>query len=219
MAYSGRRPFTDLEVRTVLDALNWEGKPISLREKAWFVYGIATGFRFKELSHLKIKAVSHKWKVHGHATVEAKYTKNGEGATQPVRGNFAGESPTKIMQDWLDHLQTIPGVRITNYVFIASHKNPPNKPISRAYANRRLTDICSSNGIYGPIGTHSLRKTFTLKMDTYRREQFRRGEISEDPNRLLMKDGRWKHMETMEHYRNFIYSEWDDIALDFSENQ
>lgn len=197
----GCRPFTDNEVQTLLDSFKSSGRKYAKRDRAWFAYGISSGFRITELMSLKIKDVAHYFQATGYAELQKRHTKGKqEGRTQVIEA-----WAVDIMQEWLDELR---GQGLDKHNHLFQSQLDGDRPIHRNQAWEILINECSENGIYGNIGTHSMRKTFTNKIRIYYLQKYQEGEMI-DPKKLLMKETGHKSEEALDRYLSFLHSNRD----------
>lgn len=204
----GRRPLKDDEVITVINAFKASNTKYKWRDLALFCYGINCGFRISELLSMRIKDVSYNYNVFEYATVKRAFTKGkAEGSTKEV-DNWA----INYMQLWIDILEK-QGYSKTNFIFQSQYKG--NRHITRQRANEIIVDICTENKIYGNIGTHSMRKTFTNKMRLFLERLAKNSDIPFSPDEELQKEGRWKTREAMESYLSFRKINFNDKVFDY----
>ena len=194
----GCRPFTDQEVKTIINGFKQSEYKYKSRDLAIFMYGIHTGFRISELLSMRIQDVSHQWKAHGFARVRRGFTKTKNA------GDSKKVEPQAIhyMQDWLDELKEQKTYKKSDYVFQSQWTG--NRSINRNYFYTVLIEICTQNGIYGNVGTHSMRKTFTNKLRAFLLQEARDTDTPFDVDEILQVEGRWTGRESMEKYLTFI---------------
>jgi integrase len=151
----GCRPFSDEEILRVID--RFQGRH-ALRDRAFFVLGLKTGLRCRELLGLRIADV---WQggVLERVQVSRRITK----------GKRAGFSLP---------LHPAAQAALGRYIRARCSKLPPQAPLflsakgtktgpralDRSGAWRRLKKAFRAAGVEGNTGTHSLRKTFCNKV-------------------------------------------------------
>jgi integrase len=151
----GCRPFSDEEIGRVMD--RFQGRH-ALRDRAFFVLGLKTGLRCRELLGLRIGDV---WRGRILDRVEV--------PRRVTKGKRAGFS-----------LPIHPAARaaVGRYIQARCSKLPPEAPLfwsakgtqkglralDRSSAWRRLKKAFRAAGVEGNTGTHSLRKTFCSKV-------------------------------------------------------
>jgi integrase len=151
----GCRPLTDQEIALLTRSF---GGTYALRDRAWFVVGLKTGFRIAELLSLQVGDV---WQ-HGHVvdqlTVRRGHMKQKrEGRTVPLHPDAKA-----ALAAWLLQLRAYPGVTAQTAVFRS--RKGTNRAISPTQAWRILREACATNELTGKLGTHCMRKTFANKV-------------------------------------------------------
>lgn len=204
----GCRPFNEEQVQDLLNSFKNSDKEYADRDRAWFAYGISTGFRITELLSLRIKDVAHNYEAIPYATARRAYTKGKkEGRTQKVE-----EWAQKIMQFWLDRLKE---EEVPEKYFVFQSNIGEDKAITRQWAYYTLIEECSKCKIYGNLGTHSMRKTFANRVRLYFLAKHQQGEMI-DPQELTMQATGHKHEESLKAYLSFLHMEKDEDIFDFS---
>jgi site-specific recombinase XerD len=151
----GCRPLTDAEIALVSRSF---GGTYALRDRAWFILGLKTGFRVAELLSLRVGEVWQYGRVVDQLTVRRAHMKQQrEGRTVPVHPDAQAALAT-----WVLRLREQPGVTAHTYVFRS--RKGDNRAISPTQAWRILREACATNELTGKLGTHCLRKTFANKV-------------------------------------------------------
>jgi integrase len=151
----GCRPLTDPEIALLTRSF---GGPYALRDRAWFIFGLKTGFRIAELLSLRVGDVWQHGRVVDQVTVRRAHMKQQrEGRTVPVHPDAKAALAT-----WLSYLQEQPGVTAQTYLFRS--RKGTNRAITPTQAWRILREACATNELTGKLGTHCMRKTFANKV-------------------------------------------------------
>jgi integrase len=151
----GCRPLSDAEIALVSRSF---GGTYALRDRAWFILGLKTGFRIAELLSLRVGDVWQHGRVVDQVTVRRAHMKQQrEGRTVPVHPEAKAAPAT-----WLLHLREQPGATTQTYVFRS--RKGINRAITPTQAWRILREACATNELTGKLGTHCMRKTFANKV-------------------------------------------------------
>jgi integrase len=151
----GCRPLSDGEITLLSRSF---GGTYALRDRAWFILGVKTGFRIAELLSLRVSDVWQYGRVVDQVTVRRAHMKQKrEGRTVPVHPDAKA-----ALAIWLLRLRESPGVTPQTYVFRS--RKGANRPISPVQAWRILREACEANELTGKLGTHCMRKTFAQKV-------------------------------------------------------
>jgi len=145
----GCRPLTRIEVKQVLKTGN------SPRENALLTLGFSTGYRISELLSLKIYDVATATGEIFHS-VHVKKTKNGEGRSVPLNTD-SRKSLKRLVAKLFE------AGHDTNAPLFSGRKNKGRRAISRQHAWRLVKKLFELAKVVGGT-THSLRKTFALRM-------------------------------------------------------
>ena len=149
----GCRPLTDEEMKQVADSFT--GK-FALRDRAIFVTGVKTGFRISELLSLRVKDVWQFGRVVDRVTV-ARKNRKGKPSNHTVALN---EEAQMALAAWLWEMAE-KGQLQANGPLFRSRKG--KRAITRRQALRVFRKSFDENQLDGPLGTHSLRKSFAAK--------------------------------------------------------
>lgn len=124
-------------------------KDQSMRNYLLFVLGINTGLRITDLLKFKISdVIDEKGKIVTSIRIR-------EGKTKKEKEFILNRAAKKAIQEYLDSL----GDFRPNLYLFKSQKGQ-NKAISREQAYMILNKAARMVGIEGPVGAHTLRKTF-----------------------------------------------------------
>jgi site-specific recombinase XerD len=147
----GCRPLTRIEVKQVLKTGN------SPRENALLTLGFSTGYRISELLSLKISDVATATGEIFHS-VYVRKTKNGEGRSVPLNTD-SRKSLKRLVAKLFE------AGHDTNAPLFSGRKNKGRRAISRQHAWRLIKKLFElAKVVGGKLATHSLRKTFALRM-------------------------------------------------------
>jgi Phage integrase family len=139
----GCRPLTDPEVALLSRSF---GGTYALRDRAWFILGLTTGFRIAELLSLRLGDVWQYGRVVDQLTVRRAHMKQKrEGRTVPVHPDAQA-----ALTAWVRWLRQQPGVTAQTYVFRS--RKGGNRPISPVQAWRILRETCAANELMGKLG-------------------------------------------------------------------
>ncbi len=154
-AMKGCRPLTEEEVRRV--AASFSGR-YAVRDRALFVLSCKVGFRISEILSLRIGDVWRFGKVVGRVTV-ARGNRKGKPCGHTVALNQAARS---ALAAWIGEFATVGLLQPECYLFRS--RKGGNRPIGRRQALRVLRAAFEACQLTGPLGCHSLRKGFALKV-------------------------------------------------------
>lgn len=151
----GCRSLTDDEIIRALPAFTG---PCELRDRAFFVVGLTTGLRVSELLSLRRAHVIKAGRFADEIRLAAKQTKGGQDAAVLPLTGFARTHLRPELAQLAEQ-----GYR-TRGCYLFQSQSLGNKPISRTSAWRVLQRMFERAGIYGKLGTHCMRKTFSRKL-------------------------------------------------------
>jgi len=160
---NGCRPFTDHEVRTLLNSFSGR---FANRDRALFVLGIKTGFRISEMLSLTIKDVFRENQIVNRITVTKSKMK---GKTESRTIILHSDAKDAIFE-WLLE-RGLYQLSKDDFLF-QSRKG--TGAITRVQAYRIIQKAARRNNLSGKIGNHSLRKTFADRIyDKFDRDLIR----------------------------------------------
>lgn len=151
----GCRPLTDDEVDLVLQSF---GGRYVLRDRALFCLGLSSGFRITELLSLRLQEVFQHQQVLARITVPRRH----------MQGKYAARAvplhplAQLALAAWIAQMPRHFPMTPESYVFRS--REGGNTPLSRMHAHRPLREAFDSCEMTGPLGTHSMRKTFTRRV-------------------------------------------------------
>jgi integrase len=147
------RPLSATEVERVL--LSFHG-PNMARDRALLTVGIYSGFRISEILSLRVRDVVQHGRITDYLTVARRQMK------RKTTGRTVALHPQaqQALRTWLLALQARTTVTPDTPVFLS--RKGTNQPISRRRALRLLQARFNALGMSGPLGTHSMRKTFAV---------------------------------------------------------
>jgi len=151
----GCRPLTDSEVDLV--SATFGGRYV-LRDRALFLLGVRTGYRVSELLSLRIGDVLQHGRLVDRVSVRRRHTKGKTEGRTVVLHHQAREA----LVAWLEQLEVEGAVAQDTFLFRS--RKGGNRPISRQQAWTVLREAFDANELPGPLGTHSLRKTFAARV-------------------------------------------------------
>jgi site-specific recombinase XerD len=157
----GCRPLTDAEITEVLQS--FAGR-YALRDKALFVLGMRSGFRISELLSLRVQDVYQHGRMADYVMVARRHMKKKtESCGVPLH-----PQAKEALAAWLTVLEGyLQGeFKLDTPLFCSRVRAPDGsrRSISREQAWRILKTIYQDCELPGPLATHTLRKTFALKM-------------------------------------------------------
>ena len=194
----GTRPLTDEELERMRDAFSG---PYSRRDLCLFVLGVNTGFRITELLSLDLRDVATKdGRVFNSITVRRVNTK-GKHHSRCVK---LSPEAKRTMEYWVACCHQ-DGYNNPSFSLFCSRKG---LRLSRIQAWRVLRKAYAEAGIDGPVGTHSMRKTFANRIYTHFIERLACGERI-DPFRLVSKALGHQRIENTEAYLSFRQDDID----------
>jgi len=163
----GCRRFTLEEERALFAAL-LEGRH-GPRNTALFALGIDTGFRIGELLSVRIKDLVLRGDIVDELCIQSKAMKN----HKPGRKADLFKRTEELITEGLIYLQQR-GFMCAEDLFFQS-KTQRNQAIACSRAWEIIHNTARGLGMTGPIGTHSMRKTYAHKLYAYCKEQEARG--------------------------------------------
>ena len=151
----GCRPLTTEEVELVSKSF---GGIYSNRDAALFLLGVKSGFRISELLSLRIGDVLQAGRLVDRVRVQRRHMKKKtEGRTVLLHPD------AKVaLRKWVGELQAAGPTSRTTFLFRS--RKGKNRPISRVHAWRAIREAYEANELRGPLGTHSMRKTFANRV-------------------------------------------------------
>lgn len=151
----GCRSLTDDEIIRALPAF---AGPLALRDRAFFVLGLSTGWRVSELLALRIGDLIRDGQMRDEVRLPAAMTKGGKDAAVAELTPCA----RKHLSPWLMRLAEL-GYR-TRDCFVFQSQSRGNRALGRSSAWRALQKAFAAAGVRGKLGTHCMRKTFCRKL-------------------------------------------------------
>ena len=156
---TGMRAFSDSEIRAMRGGL--AVRPSGNRDQALFVLGIDTGFRISELLSIRIRDLVMHGDVVDELVIERR---NMKGKLEGRKAELFDETKDAL-RPWLLDLGKRGYRRPIDFVF--QDRTASNRAIRPGAAWRIIKTTAAGLRIPGPIGTHSLRKTYALKIYEY----------------------------------------------------
>lgn len=153
----GCRPYTPDELRAHEDAFCGRNR---LRNLAFFMLGVRSGFRVSELLSLKIGDVYFNGHIQDRVSVARRHMKG----KHESRSVFLHPSVKPYLMDWLCELSRRGHVLATDWLFV---RDDGLTHVSRKQMWRIIKDAAKRMGLNGKIGTHSMRKTFADRVYGY----------------------------------------------------
>ncbi|XPV77953.1 MAG: tyrosine-type recombinase/integrase [Desulfovibrio sp.] len=202
----GRRPFTRDELKLIPRAFS--GQRFELRNHALFVTGIFTGFRAQELVALRKRHI-----MQGGHFLERIYVERQHMKRKREGRSVIMNPPVKAaLADWLAELHRSGFIDPDTYLFQSQKPAHENTPITTQHAYDILTTGVHALGITGPIGTHSLRKTFAKMIYDAAVEQ-RAAGVHIEPLFVVQSALGHKSIETTRAYLSFDTATTDNIIM------
>jgi site-specific recombinase XerD len=153
----GCRPLTDPEIESVLSALSTTRSP--LRDTAFFLVGVYTGFRVSELLSLSLGDVYQQGRIVDEIEVARRSMK---GKKSSRRVPFHNERARAALAAWIDELGRLGVVDPAHPLFPS--REGAHDAIDRRTAWKMLKRAYASAGLSGKLATHTLRKSYAKKM-------------------------------------------------------
>lgn len=155
LVVKGMRPLNDEEVQVISET--FAGK-YENRDRALFLLGVKSGFRISELLSLRIGDIYSNGRIADRVYVARRNMKKKlEG-----RSVILHPDAKAALETWLNELWAS-GYRNSDCYVFQSRKGD-NAHISKVHAWRVLNTAAGENELSGPIGTHSMRKTFASRV-------------------------------------------------------
>ena len=197
----GCRPFTDAEVPRLLRAVVG---PFVLRDRAFLVVGLYTGFRASELLSLRVRDVVADGRFLDAIEVKRRHLKGGSGAHKRQVESRSVPMHAKVkraLTPWLREMRSRGWMRRDDYLF--QSRASGNVAMSIQSAWRLVKCAAAGAGLTGHIGTHSMRKTFAA-----RAQEMLRGDVFKLQKLLGHTDPK-----TTTNYMSFDRKELDAVVL------
>jgi site-specific recombinase XerD len=151
----GCRALSEVEVVEVAKSF---GGVYAARDKALFVLGVKSGFRISELLSLTIGDVYQHGQWVDRVAVQRKHMKGKhQGRSVPLHSEAKA-----ALAPWLMELQRLGAGTPDRYLFPS--RKGVNRPLRRGQAWAILHQAYEANELTGPLGTHTMRKTFATKV-------------------------------------------------------
>ena len=187
----GMRALTDDEYGLICDRLS--SGIHGARDVALIILGRQTGFRISELLSIRIRHLIQEGRMVDSLRVAKRYMKK----KRETRTVDLLPATQLALRDCLAYLKARGFMQGEDFVF--QSRTGHNAPISRTRAYRIIHNTARSCGITGPIGTHSMRKTYGQKL--YNRFlQRRAGGEAIDPLRRVKERLGHKSISSTESY-------------------
>lgn len=152
----GMRPFTDREIAALSRQLG--RRRDGARDVALLTLGIQTGFRISELLSITLSDLVVDGRIAEQISVARRHMKKQfEGRTVRL-----APGTRERLADWIDELGRRGYQAADDFVF--QSRVAGNRAISKSHAWNIVHRAARACGITGPIGTHSMRKTFADRM-------------------------------------------------------
>ena len=153
----GCRPLTTEEVDLVSKSF---GGMYAKRDTALFLLGVKSGFRISELLSLRLGDVIQAGRLVDRVRVQRRHMKKKtEGRTVLLHPDAK-----LALAEWVDELKTPSLSPTSRSTYLFRSRKGRNRPISRIHAWRAIREAYESNELRGPLGTHSMRKTFANRV-------------------------------------------------------
>jgi integrase len=150
----GCRPLTEGELNGVAESF---GGHYGTRDRALFVLGVKTGFRVSELLSLRLIDVFRDGRVLDRVTVARRNMKRQtEGRTVVLH-----PAARAALAEWIGELG---GAGLAEPVAPLFRGRKGGTAITRRQALRVLRGAYEANELTGPLGTHTMRKTFANRV-------------------------------------------------------
>ena len=156
----GCRPFTDAEIPKLLKAVSG---PFALRDRAFLICGLYTGYRASELLSLRLADVISDGRFLDAIEVKRRHLKGGraEEARVTSRAVPMHRKVRRALEPWTAEMRGRGWMRKDDYLF--QSRAAGNRAITIQTAWRLIKRAARRAGLTGHIGTHSLRKTFAVR--------------------------------------------------------
>jgi integrase len=199
----GCRPLTEAEVALLRQSF---GGRYARRDQALFLLGVKSGFRISELLSLRVSDVWRGQQAVERVTVPRRHMKRQtEGRTVLLHPEARA-----ALAAWLADLQAAGPCAAATYVF--QSRKGSNRPISRRQALRILREVYQANELTGPLGTHTMRKTFANQVYRYLCQRRAAGEPI-DPFRMTSKALGHRSITSTDGYLSFLEADIDEAIL------
>jgi len=133
------------------------------RNRALFLFGVATGFRISEILSLTVGEVSRDKKVFKVVEVKHQHMK-GKRRSRAIE--LHSEVRT-VLSCWLDELECLVGLLTPELPLFCSRTRAPVgtwEAVTRTQAWRIWTEAYAANDLEGRLGFHATRKSFAAVM-------------------------------------------------------
>lgn len=212
-----RRPLSDEEVQKFIKH-GFTGKH-KIRNRAMFCFGIATGYRIQEICNHKVRDVVERKYIKDYVELPKRLRKGkAEGQVKELFGfnklalqhhvdllfeESGKETYGDIFDDWL-----FPSEKV-------DRRTGQPRAINAKSMNEIFSQAFYECNISGAVGTHSMRKTFAMKVYEQAVKDFREGTSTIDPVRVVMRHLGHKNIDSTLKYLSFLTSKLDKSKFDF----
>lgn len=144
---AGTRPLSKQEIDQVLSLLKTQ------RDKTLFILGLKSGFRISELLSIRVKDIIQNNRVVDKIRV--------------TRSNMKANRTRDVILHPLAKeyiLNLIHQDKLESHHYLFKSRKGDNKAITREQAWNILREAFDKAHLTGPLGTHSLRKTFSVSV-------------------------------------------------------
>lgn len=211
------RALTDEEVQLLLKQ-GFHGRN-RLRDRSLFALGISTGYRINEIVHQKVEDIAYRRTVRQVLQLPSRLRKGRGGGQVKKLMPFARE----VLQQYLDvrlygrndftaygKEWLFPSIQFEKGQYGEKESLPRDersrKPIETQQAYRTLKKAFDRCGIRDAVATHSMRKTFALKLYSQATKEFREGKLTVEPLRIVQLHLGHRNISSTLHYMNSVIS-------------
>lgn len=215
---AGKRPLNDDEIQRILQ----DGfvKNSALRDRALFALGITTGYRISEIVRHKVGDVLGKGKQVKDVLYLPPRMRKGQGFGQTKRiMPFAIEALQAHINDYLGR-RTDYSKYPHEWLFLSrevDNRTGEPKHISPIRAAQILTAAFERCEVIGSVNTHSMRKTFAMKVYRKAIRDFRQGLIDIEPLRVVQLHlGHASINSTLKYMESIFAMDMDESDFDYT---
>ena len=199
----GCRPLTEIEVKKMMTAFHGT---YATRNKALFILGLRTGFRISELLSIRLRDVVANGEIVDLLRVERKSMK---GKTEGRTIKLHNEARL-VLSEWIRQLRDEGWLTDNSYLF--QSREGGNSPITRQNASYLLKRAFREAGLSGPLGTHTMRKTFARRVKE-RAEELRDEGRNVEPLLIIQMALGHKNIKSTFMYLSFAENDVDEAIL------
>ncbi len=155
----GCRPLSEEEIQRALQA--FEGGSM-LRDRALFLLGVRSGFRISELLSLRLRDVCPRGRLGAPVSERVGVARRHMKKKIEGRAVLLHPEARAALEAWIEEMARRGPLAAETFVFLS--RKGQKEAVSRVQAYRILRGAFEKAGVEGPLGTHTMRKTFANRV-------------------------------------------------------